>query len=332
MSCKYIITPDRKKIKQPPKVFSIRHLWCFIQPQSYDEVLTDLVPMNLADYETLMFDTGGKLINLIGLWAIKQDPKNAKRDGSLSLQGYGTVGKEFVRLMDYCFYELDKHIVVLFHAIEEKDGDTTRLRLMVEGQTRNNVWIPMDLGGFMEMYGNNRTLGLSNCERYYAKGTRGINGILKIPELTEKSPNNYLATLFAQFNEKAAKEIEDTKAQSEAYTAAVEEGMKIIESIVDAESATAAMPMIKAISHSLTSEIEVNTTFKKKLKDLGLFYDNVLKKFTPAPPEDAPTPQVEGADDSNETGETEATQKKSKAKTKAPTATKGKAGSSKGAK
>ena len=82
----------------------------YIQPKSYEEILSDLKPENLGDYETLVFDTGGKLISLMSLWAIKQDPKYGQRDGSLSLKGYGFVGKEFTRLMDYCFYELKKHI------------------------------------------------------------------------------------------------------------------------------------------------------------------------------------------------------------------------------
>ena len=257
----------------------------FIQPKTYDEVLNDLIPMSVQDYDTLVFDTGGKLITLMGMWAIKQDPKNAKRDGNLSLQGYGAVKREFNRLMDYCFYELDKHIVILFHAIEDKDNDTTRLRLMVEGGTKNDVWLPMDLGGYMEMYGNNRTLGLSNCERYYAKGTRGINGILKIPELTETIPNDFLTRLFNQYNEKAAKEIELTKAQEEAYQAALAAGAEIITSVIDAETATAAIPKLKSITHELTSEREINTLFNQTVKSLGLFYDKVLKVYTPNPPE-----------------------------------------------
>ena len=111
------------------------------------------------------------------------EPKYGQRDGSLSLKGYGFVGREFVRLMDYCFYELKKNIVVVFHATEEKDGDNTRLRIKVEGQTKNNVWEPMDLGDFVEMYGNDRTIGFSNCERYFAKGTRGIHGVIRFPPL-----------------------------------------------------------------------------------------------------------------------------------------------------
>jgi hypothetical protein len=178
----------------------------FIQPGSYAEILNDLQPGNLTDYDTLVFDTGGKLITLMSQWAIQQDPKYGQRDGSLSLKGYGYVGREFVRLMDYCFYTLKKHIVIIFHATEEKDGDNTRLRIKVEGQTKNNVWEPMDLGGFVEMQGNDRTIGFSNCERYFAKGTRGIHGVYKIPDLKDH-PNDFLTWLFDQYNQKSEAEV-----------------------------------------------------------------------------------------------------------------------------
>lgn len=263
-----------------------RYRKAYIQPKSYDEVLEDLTPINVQDYDTLVFDTGGKLISLMSLWAIKKDPKYGQRDGSLSLKGYGFIGKEFVRLMDYCFYELDKHIVIVFHAIEEKDGDNTRLRIKVEGQTKNNVWEPMDLGGFVEIYGNDRTIGFSNCERYFAKGTRGIRGVHKIPELTPTSPNDFLLKLFAQYNALSAKEVEQNAEEQAAYEAAMEAGRAIIADITDDDSANKAMPKIKKISHSLTSEKEIGVMFNTKIKELGLFFDKVLKKYTPAPEEE----------------------------------------------
>lgn len=258
----------------------------YIQPQSYEEILSDLVPGNLKDFDTLVFDTGGKLISLMSLWAIKKDPKYGQRDGSLSLKGYGYVGKEFVRLMDYCFYELNKHIVMVFHATEEKDGDNTRLRIKVEGQTKNNVWEPMDLGGFVEMYGNDRTIGFSNCERYFAKGTRGIKGVMKIPELSPTTPNDFLTKLFAQYNALAAKEVTDTAAEQAAYDEAMAQGQAIINSIVDVDTANAAMPKMKTIKHALTSKQEVNVSFNAKISELGLVFSKEQKKYVPAP-EDA---------------------------------------------
>lgn len=257
----------------------------FIQPKSYDEILADLTPENVKDYDSLVFDTGGKLISLMSLWAIKKDPKYSQRDGSLSLKGYGFVGKEFQRLMDYCFYELDKHIVMVFHAVEDKDGDNTRLRIKVEGQTKNNVWETQDLGGFVEMYGNNRTIGFSNCERYFAKGTRGVNGIIRIPELKENDPNDFLTKLFAQYNAKSAAEVAAANERQKAYEAAMEAGREIIASVTDADTANAAMPKLKKIAHALTSELETNTAWNNHIKSLGLFYDKVLKKYTPKPEE-----------------------------------------------
>lgn len=257
----------------------------YIQPKSYDEILEDLTPPNVKDFDTLVFDTGGKLISLMSQWAIKKDVKYGQRDGSLSLKGYGFIGREFQRLMDYCFYELDKHIVVVFHAIEEKDGDNTRLRIKVEGQTKNNVWEPMDLGGFVEIQGNNRTIGFSNCERYFAKGTRGIHGVWQVPELGPDKPNDFLTRLFAQYNALSAAEVAQNVEEQEAYEAAMAEGQEIVAGITDADSATAAMSKIKAVKHALTSKKEVNAAFNARIKELGLFYDKVLKKYTPAPPE-----------------------------------------------
>lgn len=255
----------------------------YIQPKNYDEILEDLTPINLQDFDTLVFDTGGKLISLMSLWAIKKDPKYGQRDGSLSLKGYGYVGKEFVRLMDYCFYELQKNIIIIFHAIEEKDGDNTRLRIKVEGQTRNNVWEPMDLGGFVEMIGNDRTIGFSNCERYFAKGTRGISGVWKIPALGPGSSNDFLTKLFAEYASHTAAEVEQNAKEQEAYTLAMAQGVEIVDRVVDADTANVEMPNIKAIKHALTSSKEVNALWNEKIKSVGLMFDKVLGRYTPVP-------------------------------------------------
>ena len=255
----------------------------YIQPKTYDEVLEDLVPDNLTDYDTLVFDTGGKLISLMSLWAIKKDPKYGQRDGSLSLKGYGFVGKEFTRLMDYCFYTLHKHIVMVFHAIEDKDGDQTKLRIKVEGQTKNNVWETQDLGGFVEMVGNDRTIGFSNCEKYFAKGTRGVSGVMRIPALGPNSANDFLTKLFEQYNAKSAEEMARQNEQKEIYDKAMEAAVSLVFTITDAESANAAMPLFKGITHALTSERESALVWNAKINELGLFYDKVLKQYTAAP-------------------------------------------------
>ena len=266
------------------------------QPRDYEELRNDLgmgcsemelaaVKTRLADYQTIVVDTGGKLLTIMGNYGRKIEPKYGQRDGSLSLKGYGWLGKEFQRFLDHIIYVLDKHIVIVFHTVEDKDGDDTRLRIKAEGSSKNSVWEVMDLGGFMEMRGNIRTIGFSNCERYFAKGTRGIHGVMQIPELTPETPNDFLTRLFAKYNAISGEEAEKAASDKKIYDEAMEAGNAIIATVTDAASANAAVAAIAAIPHALTSRKELGVLFKKRAKSCNLFYDKVAKVYTPAPPE-----------------------------------------------
>lgn len=266
------------------------------QPRDYKELRQDLgigcsemelqvVKNNLAGFETIVVDTGGKLLAIMGQYGMSNDPKYGRKDGSLSLQGYGWLGKEFQRFLDHIIYRLDKHIVIVFHTVEEKDGDDVKLRIKAEGSSKNSVWEVMDLGGFVEMRGNQRTIGFSNCERYFAKGTRGVHGVYPIPELKPGTPNDFLTKLFLEYNAVSAREAEKAAEEKAAYDEAMTEGYQIIATVVDAETATAALYKIKAIRHALTSEKELSVAFNGQIKALDLFWDKVLKQYTPKPQE-----------------------------------------------
>lgn len=272
------------------------------QPRDYEELRKDLgldatdiemniVRQNLSPFETIVIDTGGKLLTIMGQYGMRNEPKYRKRDGSLSLQGYGWLGKEFQRFLDHCIYVLDKHIVIVFHTVEDKDGDDTKLRIKAEGSSKNSVWEVMDLGGFMEMRGNARTIGFSNCERYFAKGTRGIHGVMTIPELAPGTPNDFLTKLFAQYNAVSAKEMEQAAAAREAYEQVMFEGKTILNYITDAESANEAMGEWTQLSHALTSKKELGVLWNQKIKSLGLTFDKETKQYVGA----APAAPEEGA-------------------------------------
>ena len=66
----------------------------------------------------------------------------------------------------------------------------------MEGSSKDEVWDDVDIGGFMEVIGKKRTIGFSNCDRYYAKGTYGIHGIYEIPDLSDGRKNTFLTDLF----------------------------------------------------------------------------------------------------------------------------------------
>lgn len=243
----------------------------YIQPDSYEELLDDLIPENVAHYETIVFDTGGALLNLMKAWAIKKDPKDGQKDGTtLSMRGYGTVGREFERLMTHCFYTLNRHVVVVFHAKEDMDGDAKVYRLDVEGQTRNNIWKSMDLGGFMEAYGDKRMVGFSPTDRYFAKGTHGISGTIELPNVMKPGvPNDFLTNLFARITQN----VKDESAMSDEYDKLMNRIRSNVEAVTTVTTANAALDGIKTATHFFGSKTEAWYLLKAKTDSIGLVFD-----------------------------------------------------------
>lgn len=249
----------------------------YIQPESYEELLNDLKG-DLSDYETIVIDTGGKLLELMKAYVIKNDIKNAKKDGTLSLQGYGAVGREFTRFMNYIYFELKKHCVIIFHAVEEKQDEDTKLRILVEGNTKNTVWQNVELGGFIEMKGNKKTIGFDNCERYFAKSSFGIKGILSIPELDGNTPNDFLTRLFEQANKNIQEESKVFEAEREEYDVVMGKFVPIIDTMTQ-ENVQEVSDLMGTIEHKLTSKKELTARFLEKLKDLNMQWNKETKQY-----------------------------------------------------
>lgn len=249
----------------------------YIQPESYEELLNDLKG-DLSDYETIVIDTGGKLLDLMKSYVIKNDIKNAKKDGTLSLQGYGAVGREFSRFMNYIYFDLRKHCVIIFHAVEEKQDEETKLRILVEGSTKNTVWQNVELGGFIEMRGNKKTIGFDNCERYFAKSSFGIKGNYTIPELNGTQQNDFLTKLFEQANKNIQEESKVFEEERKQYQEVMNALNPLIENMT-LENVNEVIEAIKTVPHILTSEKEAKAHFAEKIKELNLVWNKEKQQY-----------------------------------------------------
>lgn len=249
----------------------------YIQPESYEELLNDLKG-DLSDYETIVIDTGGKLLDLMKAYVIKNDIKNAKKDGTLSLQGYGAVGREFSRFMNYIYFDLRKHCVIIFHAVEEKQDEETKLRILVEGSTKNTVWQNIELGGFIEMRGNKKTIGFDNCERYFAKSSFGIKGNYTIPELDGTQQNDFLTKLFEQANKNIQEESKVFEEERKQYQEVMNALNPLIENMT-LENVNEVIEAIKTVPHILTSEKEAKAHFAEKIKELNLVWNKEKQQY-----------------------------------------------------
>lgn len=245
---------------------------------TYEELLSDLETADLSEYETIVIDTGARLLDLMKSWAIRKEPKNGQLDGNLTLKGYGVVGKEFMQFVNNVKYKYHKHCVVIFHAKEEKDNDLTKLRITIEGQSKDAVWQPMDLGGFMEIIGKDHTIGFTNCERYFAKGSHGIKGIWTIPNPEETGENNFLTKLFEKMTEQLKKESAEANVQKNEYDKVMNEIKPKIDAMTE-DTITKVQDLIKNAKHISTSEKELKNMFKNKLDELGVKWDKTANAY-----------------------------------------------------
>lgn len=76
--------------------------------------------------------------------------------------------------------------------------------------------------------------------------------------------------------QKAAEQMEKMKQ----YDSVIAEVKAMLEKVVDAESANAASHCLKGFAHVLTSEADAAVLWNRRMKELNLFYDRVLKAYT----------------------------------------------------
>ena len=266
----------------------------FITADSYEDILRDLESPEIANYKTVVVDTGGAFISLLQSWAIKKDPKRyAKGDGTISLQGFGVVKSEFQRFLDFLRVTLKKNVVFIFHSVEEKKGEQTVQRLLCDGAARNLVWLPADFGGYISFDGRRRRISFTPCDEYFAKRTYGIAPTYDLPDLAPGTPNNFLTRLFADAQANIRRDAEAFAEARRKYEAAVAAGREIVSAVTDAESAQAAADSIQHLNHAMTSLPEVRALFVRRLKEVSVKYDAARQAYVSIAPPSVPVAATE---------------------------------------
>ena len=88
--------------------------------KTYEELLEDIKAAE-GRYKTIAIDTGGALIEMMKDWAMRTEPAANKKNGGFSLQGYGVIKSEFLRMSADLRRKFN--VIFLFHTTREKNGD-----------------------------------------------------------------------------------------------------------------------------------------------------------------------------------------------------------------
>jgi len=244
--------------------------------KTYEEMLADIKAAE-GKYKTIVIDTCGALIESLKDWAMRIDKKACKASGGISLQGFGVVKSEFIRLSA----ELRKkfNVIFLFHENKEKEGDETFYNIVCEGAARTLVWQPADLGAHLHIVNGERVLGFTPTMNYNAKSAYGIKGIVKVPELAEGEKNDFLTTLFEIVKKNISAESAALGEQKKVYEEVMKKGGELIKSLEGPEQVSDVMKAINELDHALTSLTELKAMFKAKLEELNIVYNKETKAY-----------------------------------------------------
>lgn len=245
--------------------------------KTYEEVLAD-IKVAEGQYKTIVIDTCGALIEYMKDWAIRTEPKASKKDGGFSIQGYGVIKSEFIRLSA----ELRKkfNVIYLFHENMTKQDETVFYELVVEGSARVVCWQPADIGAHLFIQNGKRYLGFTPTENYSAKSAYGIKGLIEVPELKDGEPNDFLTKLFAKVRSNLEQESKSLAPEKAKYNEAMKEAKSICECVHNPADVPEAVKAIGLLEHGLTSQKEAKAMLKARMDELGIVYDKATKTYT----------------------------------------------------
>ena len=255
-----------------------------LQVESWEQALDALTEIEKGgvDCKTIVIDTAGKMLDYMSDYIMRNDPKMKMRDGSLALRGYGQRKVMFVNLLKRVGM-MGKHIVFVAHEKEDKDGETRIVRPDMSGSSLGDLLKELDLVGYMQAYGKDRTICWSPAERYYAKNTCNLPSYEKVPAIIDEQggitgENNFLSATFDNYAAylKAQAEI------GENYTALVEQITADVAAIKDAETADTFVAKMCKYEHIWDSKARARVLLKARTDELGLTYNKATKHYEAA--------------------------------------------------
>ena len=225
------------------------------------------------DPKTLIIDTaGGMLDNYVADYVKNEDPKNKRRGGELSLQGYGAMKDVFSQFKSWAKMQ---HVNLIFisHTTTMEEGDNTKFIPKVTGGSYDILRQECDLIGYMTSNKNRRIIDFNPTDAHIGKNCAELP-VVEIPD--------YRTVEFVTFFQDL---IDKTLAKMNALDEAQAEAVKKIQGfdaslakIDDLKGINKQIPIIGA-EPDRTIQLQMFALLKKRAITVGLEYNSTDKVF-----------------------------------------------------
>lgn len=255
-----------------------------LQVQNWTEVLQALQELEKEpnDFKTIVIDTAGKMLDYMSTYIIQQDNRLGKRDGSLTLQGFGARKIMFINFLKRVSM-MGKHVIFVSHEREEKDGDIRIVRPEIGGSSAGDLIKELDLVGYMQAIGNKRTISWTPQEKFYAKNTCNLPPMQEIPVIIDAQGkiighNDFMSNIFENYD-KYLKQESNTRKE---YDELISEIEGEVACISDAEQANSYVLSMKDKKQIWDSNAHAKSLITDRCKELGLKFNKTTKKYEAA--------------------------------------------------
>lgn len=255
-----------------------------LQVQNWNEVLQALQELETQsnDFKTIVIDTAGKMLDYMSTYIIQQDNRLGKRDGSLTLQGFGARKIMFINFLKRVSM-MGKHVIFVAHEREEKDGDIRIVRPEIGGSSAGDLIKELDLVGYMQAIGNKRTISWTPQEKFYAKNTCNLPPMQEIPVIIDVQGkiighNEFMSNIFDNYDSYLKQESNTRKE----YDELISEIEGEVACISDAEQANSYVLSMKDKKQIWDSNAHAKSLITDRCKELGLKFNKNTKKYEAA--------------------------------------------------
>lgn len=255
-----------------------------LQVQNWTEVLQALQELEKEpnDFKTIVIDTAGKMLDYMSTYIIQQDNRLGKRDGSLTLQGFGARKIMFINFLKRVSI-MGKHVIFVAHEREEKDGDIRIVRPEIGGSSAGDLIKELDLVGYMQAIGNKRTISWTPQEKFYAKNTCNLPPMQEIPVIIDEQGkiighNDFMSNIFENYDNYLKQESNTRKE----YDELISEIEGEVACISDAEQANSYVLSMKDKKQIWDSNAHAKSLITDRCKELGLKFNKTTKKYEAA--------------------------------------------------
>lgn len=222
----------------------------------------------LEPYKTVVVDTAGRALDFLSADIIKANPKAGRGDGSLTLQGFGSLKSRFSQWLK-TLNTFGKDVILIAHMDEQRSGDDIVERLDVQGGSKGEIYKSVDAMGRIFIRNKERVIDFSPRENSFGKNPAGLE-VLSIPDIPKNG--HFLAEVIAGMKAK----MNELTAEQKAIQQSVEEWCSLVNDFTDVEDFNRNLVQISKAPHA------AQLYFAQKAKGLGCTFNKQRRLYEEA--------------------------------------------------